>query len=41
MPDWLSRIIDENMPRDVDEPEDDRPTGAGGWPIDSATPRHP
>ena len=39
MPDWLRQIIDDHLPRDVDEPEDDRPTGAGGWPIRSTTPR--
>lgn len=33
MPDWLRQIVDRYRPRDVDEPEEDRPTGAGGWPI--------
>lgn len=35
MPDWLRQLIDEYRPRDVDEPEEDRPTGQGGWPINA------
>lgn len=36
MPEWLSRIIEEQRPRDVDAPHDFRPTGMGGWAIDAA-----
>jgi hypothetical protein len=39
MPDWLRRIVDENRPVDVDEPDDWRPTGMGGWPISPTTVR--
>lgn len=39
MPPWLRQIIDGHRPRDVDEPDDYRPTGAGGWPIDASARR--
>ncbi|MFK0018207.1 hypothetical protein [Streptomyces sp. NPDC090798] len=35
MPEWLSQIIEEQRPRDVDAPNDFRPTGMGGWAIDA------
>lgn len=34
MPDWLRQIVDKYRPADVDEPDADRPTGMGGWPVD-------
>jgi hypothetical protein len=36
MPDWLNRIITDNMPRDVSAPQGFRPTGMGGWSIDAS-----
>ncbi|MFD4257750.1 hypothetical protein ACFWR9_08960 [Streptomyces sp. NPDC058534] len=42
MPGWLRKVIDDHRPADVDEPEDARPTGKYGWPINgsiSACPR--
>jgi hypothetical protein len=35
MPDWLRQVIDEHRPADVDEPDEKRPTGMGGWPLHS------
>ncbi|MEU6552042.1 hypothetical protein ABZ915_17425 [Streptomyces sp. NPDC046915] len=35
MPDWLNQIVADHMPRDVDAPEDFRPTGMAGWSIDA------
>jgi hypothetical protein len=33
MPEWMSRIVEANRPADVDNPDDDRRTGMGGWPL--------
>ncbi|MCX4703905.1 hypothetical protein [Streptomyces sp. NBC_01373] len=33
MPGWLRRIVDRYRPSDVDEPDEGRPTGRGGWPV--------
>lgn len=33
MPEWMSLIVDEHRPRDVDSPRPDRRTGMGGWPL--------
>jgi hypothetical protein len=38
MPEWMSEIIAEHRPRDVDNPDDDRRTGMGGWPLPAPTP---
>lgn len=33
MPDWLRNIVSSYQPRDVDDPDDFRPAGLGGWPL--------
>lgn len=33
MPGWMRRIVEDNLPRDVDSPDANRRTGMGGWPV--------
>jgi hypothetical protein len=33
MPEWMRRIVEANRPADVDNPDEDRRTGMGGWPL--------
>jgi hypothetical protein len=33
MPEWMRRIVEANRPADVDNPDADRRTGMGGWPL--------
>lgn len=40
MPDWLRQVVDRYRPADVDDPDEARPTGKGGWPL-YATPQNP
>jgi hypothetical protein len=42
MPEWMRRIVEANRPADVDNPDADRRTGMGGWPLPApALPAHP
>jgi hypothetical protein len=33
MPEWMRWIVRANCPADVDNPDADRRTGMGGWPL--------
>lgn len=37
MPEWMRRIVEANRPADVDNPDADRRTGMGGWPLPAPT----
>ncbi|WP_086559932.1 hypothetical protein [Streptomyces africanus] len=42
MPEWMRRIVEANRPADVDNPDPNRRTGMGGWPLPAPTlPAHP
>jgi hypothetical protein len=38
MPGWMRRIVEANRPADVDNPDADRRTGMGGWPLPAPAP---
>lgn len=33
MPGWMSRVVEDSRPRDVDDPSERRRTGMGGWDV--------
>ena len=38
MPGWMREIVDRHRPADVDNPDADRRTGMGGWPLEMSVP---